>query len=313
MSKRISVVGWYGQGNAGDEAFRRVFEDHLSEYELSFAQKADVTADYIILGGGGVVTGNYLKGLTAEQHILCVGVDIALNGPSWDTLVALQPKEIWCRSKEYAFIAQEQGMKQVNYCPDLGFAFNLREPALNLPPTNKPRLGVVMTNEINPLSSRKDHVANALKVLSKQWEIHFISMYEGSAQSDFEVNQEIANKAGLPDAPQHQCHDEDDAYRTIERMDMLISMRFHGVIFAVKEGVPFVSLANKGKHSIFCEQERLKQHFIELNEVTPYKLLDTVSELSKQQNLRRHLIGISNRNNQKVVQLVEAIKARHLR
>jgi polysaccharide pyruvyl transferase WcaK-like protein len=320
---KINIVGWYNEKNAGDEAFRTVFEEHLAGHDLSFAKSIDPASDISILGGGGVMQNGYLRGANPTHPMLALGVDIALNGPRYAAIEALQFKAIYLRSKEYAALAQQQGLPGVQYTPDLVFGIERHHAVEDaqiqeaLEKSKRPKIGVILTSEIYPYPNRMQEIQKALAVLQETYDLFFISMYHGALSPDAPVNQQAAQ--GLDPA---KCffidhtHDPLAILAVLSRMNRVISMRFHGVILSVVANVPFVSIANPGKHSLFCEQEMLKDYWSNLTEVTAYRItsliqsLDSDPMLSKQ--LSEQLVRISTQNRNAVQVLFNRIKQDYL-
>jgi hypothetical protein len=282
---RVNIVGWYGNYNVGDEAFRQVFSTKLSEFDLTFSEKPDLTADAIILGGGGVVRECYLEGLDTYKGLLfALGVDIDLSGMWWDRVVRLPFRHLYVRSHEYVQIARKSVMN-VSYCPDLAFAMTTHLQR------RKRQIGVILSHDLRH-EHLGTHVANALSAMD--FDPVFINFYLKNS-SDRKVNESVASKVNRP-CVHVDPQTPDEAARIISALDFVISMRFHGTIFSVLSGIPFVSLANKGKCSLFCEQEHLFEHFVELSEVNDCKLMNRVRYIDGLANKRDQLLSISARN-----------------
>lgn len=288
--KQVSVVGWYGQRNAGDEAFRLVFEQAFAGHHLAFTQVPLNSNDLIVYGGGGVTVDRYLDNLMRPAYAL--GVDIPVNGPKWDRLMKLPFKKVWVRSKEYALIAKSQGMDAA-YIPDLVFYLD-RPKVCRLP--FKRVVGVNVTHEL--AEHHYKDMAAALDQIAETAQIVFIPMYHGTTSSDVEAQNRVIGFMKRWDRVENGNFgfDPQAVLNRIAACDFLISMRFHGVIFATVAGVPFLSLAQPGKHSLFCEQERLKPQHVNLRELTVYRILDQYEAISADRGLKSKLLGIAKAN-----------------
>jgi polysaccharide pyruvyl transferase WcaK-like protein len=298
---KINIVGWYGNKNIGDEAFRDVFNQHLTN--LTFSELPDLTADAIILGGGGVMGGNYLTGLeTYKGPLYGIGVDIALNGPQWEALKQLPFKRIYVRSREYADLAKKE-LSKIVYCPDL--AFSLFDE--NRVSTKQNRFGIILSQDLAPhlKGDKGNHIATALRSIGV--EVVFITLFQKDG-SDHKMNLEVATKSRLPLFSLLLPSTPTEALNLISSLDFVVSMRFHGAIFAALTGVPFIALANKGKCSLFCEQEGLFEHYIELAELTEYKLLHRIEHMRKLPSKRQQLLDLSCRNKLALHSVFEQIK-----
>jgi polysaccharide pyruvyl transferase WcaK-like protein len=294
---KINLVGWYGEKNAGDEAFRAIFEKYLGDHELSFTSQVNKKADLSIFGGGGVMVKSYLNGVDAKHPCYAVGVDIPLNGPEYKRLSNLPFREIYVRSQEYAVLSKQQGF-QTTYAPDIVFGLDVPElEVLNEDPeikkvldsTTRPRLGIILTHDLLEHEHMFEGLRSGLKDFQQFYDLVFISMYQGSPHSDHSINKRAAE--GLdPDHCFyiHHTHDPLKILGVISQLHMLVSMRFHGVIFAAIAAVPFMSLAQPGKHSLFCEQEGLKDQWVDLRDFNYYKL---ISVLGRAEEDREELIS----------------------
>jgi polysaccharide pyruvyl transferase WcaK-like protein len=45
----------------------------------------------------------------------------------------------------------------------------------------------------------------------------------------------------------------------MKQFDLVISMKFHGLMFAVNQGVPFINIAETRKTQLFCVENELTQ------------------------------------------------------
>jgi len=62
---KISIVGWYGKNNVGDEAFRFVLSDFFQDHQVEFVTPPQLCSnpDIVVLGGGAVASPFYLNTL----------------------------------------------------------------------------------------------------------------------------------------------------------------------------------------------------------------------------------------------------------
>ena len=299
---RINIIGWYGAKNIGDESFRDVFLQQFYDHDLIFSARPNLDADAIILGGGGVVNDQYLEGLdTYTKPLYAAGVDIALSGKWWDQMQGLPFKKIYVRSIEYANIAAVKAAN-IAYCPDL--AFSLYGEQQQTKKTNR-KCGFIISHD---LKGGIDHLGKLIRDLQNDFdEIVFIVVYTGKP-FDIAVTKSVAEESRcpyslvMPSSPM-------ETLSIIADLDLIISMRFHGIIFATILGIPFLSLSNKGKCTLFCEQERLFGHHIELCEINDVKMFDRVQWLlSNKVEIKKNLLAISRRNKQQVDWVFQTVR-----
>lgn len=271
----INIIGWYGEKNAGDEAFKFVFNEMFSYHDIVYSKKIIKEADRVILGGGGVMCGDYLDEL-GSRAVYAIGVDIHLSGATYDQLRQINFKSIVTRSELYAGVANSQGWHAVSYAPDIAFALDYPKHECA-----KDRVGIILNHELN-----EDALAEVSLFIKHLFAIgkrpFFITMYDGLEKPDFNVCKKIQSNF-LEYIPIFRNHKPIDVIQHIASCEFVMSMRFHGSIFAAGCGVPFLSLANRGKHSLFCEQEGIPLSFINLK--------DFDADLLKERyNLNRNLI-----------------------
>jgi polysaccharide pyruvyl transferase WcaK-like protein len=301
---KISIVGWYGAKNIGDESFRDVFSRQFSGHDLTFSANPNLNADAIILGGGGVVNEPYIEGLEKYLNpLFAMGVDIAVNGERWDQIQKLPFKTLYVRSKEYTAIAAAKA-NNISYCPDLAFSlYNDNEVHSSFQKSRK--CGFIISQD---LTGGIDHLGQLIRWIQKDFdEIVFIVVYTGKPL-DMAVTKMVADESRCPYSimiPSSPI----EALKLMTEFDLIISMRFHGIIFATMLGIPFLALSNKGKCSLFCEQERLFGHHIELCEANDVKMLDRVRWLLDNKTaIKENLLNISQRNKQLVDLTFKTVK-----
>jgi polysaccharide pyruvyl transferase WcaK-like protein len=310
---KINVVGWYGENNVGDESFRAVLSQKFHNHEVIFSSRVKPEADRIIFGGGGVIGGGYFNGLDPDREVFGLGVDIPLNGPNWDRMRQFNFKEIFCRSREYAQIGHDQGAPS-RYCPDLAFALKVPDAIRLKNKAAKPRIGIILTRELENQVNLQTEIIKALKELQGSNELYFIPMFESQIKPEIsdEVFHRIVAGSLEPNDPRvHMVPYSPDPLAVlslISQMDTLISMRFHGIIFSTIAHVPFISIANKGKHSLFCEQERLKNFFLELPDLSYYKITDVLGAIRNTPTIPGRLRQIAESNKTYLMEVFRHVK-----
>jgi len=272
---KINFIGWYGKNNLGDDSFQSVFSQAFYGHDLIFSEKPDLSADAFILGGGGVIDYGYFEGLEnlGSRPLYAVGVDIPLSGPRYGDLIMKFPfRKIYIRSKEYCWLARAQGLSNVVYMPDIAFYL---EPPVKSKFNFPPKLGVSLMNHLlQDEEHLQDHIARVLEVRKDTFDISFLIFKE----SDEITVSKILSKCSIP-CQIVKPKTPEEMLKVISNLDVLLTMRFHGAIFANICKVPFVSLSDTGKHSIFCEQENLHSSFLDIRDLNPYKLFVSLERM----------------------------------
>jgi polysaccharide pyruvyl transferase WcaK-like protein len=272
---KINLIGWYGKGNIGDDSFQSVFSGAFAGHELVFSQRPDLSADAFILGGGGVIDYGYFDGLEkiGEKPLYAVGVDIPLSGPKYDDLILKFPfRKILVRSKEYCWLARSQGLTNVFFMPDLAFWMDPPKKAKsNFPP----KLGVSLMNHLLENEDHlQEHIMRVLEMRKDTFDISFLVFKD----SDEDMISKVLSKGSVP-CQVLKPKTPEEMLNIISDLNVLLTMRFHGAVFANICKIPFISLSNPGKHSIFCEQENIHDSFLDIRDLNPYKLMTALERM----------------------------------
>lgn len=285
---KLDIIGWYNEKNCGDEAFRLVFEQYLGHHSLNFGNRYR-SGDRVIFGGGGVLQGSYLEGLPIEMRLLALGVDISLSGTWWDKIIRMPFERVYLRSQEYAQIADSQGLS-AGYCPDIVFGLS---PKVY---TKRQRVGVVLSSDLLQYEWYKEWFPKVLEVFCPSEELVFLSFYNGNSIPDQSVNETIGRTLSRR-VEYLSTQDPLVMFDWVSSLRQLITMRFHGSIFATITGTPFLSLARPGKNSLFLEQEFLSDQYLDITRINQYKMERAFSYLNRyEDSIRNKLLGISAQN-----------------
>lgn len=311
MSK-VAILGWYGEKNVGDETFRQVFQQQLSGHELACVQKlghAPFKPDHVIFGGGGVVCDWYFKGLTKEQPLYAMGVDLDTDGPRYDQWTSYNFQKLYCRSQLYTRDLRNRH-KPVEYLPDIAFALNYQLAPIPERP-KKRRIAITLTNELLRYPKALDAVHGLIDRFDEGWEVSFVTFYDGAKDADRDVHAAVLAKIS-PSAQIFQYNDYQDPaaiLSLLSGMDLVLTMRFHGVIFSTMVGVPFISLSTVGKNSLYCEQESIADRIAHLEHITANDLETAVySTLLYGPYVSKQLSMIAARNKRHVLDAFETVR-----
>lgn len=271
---KINFIGWYGEKNIGDDSFQTVFSGAFSGHDLVFSQKPDLSADAFILGGGGVIDYGYFDGLEkiGDKPLYAAGVDIPLSGARYDDLILKFPfRKILVRSKEYCWLARSQGLTNVSFMPDLAFWMEPPVSRRSFPP----KLGVsLMKHLLDDEDHLQEHIMRVLELRKDTFDIYFLVFKD----HDEDMISKVLSKGSIP-CKVLKPKTPDEMLKIIADLNVLLTMRFHGAVFANICKVPFISLSNTGKHSIFCEQENLHDSFLDIRDLNPYKLMAALERM----------------------------------
>lgn len=253
MERNVLVFGWYGHQNIGDEAFKDSFRYLFPEYKLKFVDQIPKNLDGYdaLMIGGGSFLDQSIKNL-ADVQIPMAFVGIGLDGVHPDNQPALdRAKIIVTRNK-----AKGRPKARYNHIADLVFA-------QTVPARQKPDIITVMVN--NHFSPSP----NAPEWKSRSWDwfcvefaqtcdrliaqhqcpVWFLPMCTLPIVDDRRAAAYIIDRMVYKAWAMHiqEPMSRDQIVAAIGRSHMLISQRFHGLVFSAMSGVPFVAINGHSK------------------------------------------------------------------
>ena len=272
----IPILGWYHKQNVGDEAFKDVFRAAVRQVDpsatLSFHTYAlkSPTPEKILLGGGDVIRPFYLSKIPPGVRIVPMGVGLGYE-TEIDLLAEANVPFALFRNVEDVELARLKGIN-AEYCPDLTYFLTEPEPwEINF--GEGKTLGVLLSDEISPTFERnqakeylyyeyfKWELASILDFLGEFYNICFVSFSTTESINDHKVSLDIYRRMSVRDRVSFITEPLSlpQALWTIGQFDLVISMKFHGIMFAVNQGVPFINIAETRKTQQFCIENDLAQ------------------------------------------------------
>lgn len=264
--KRYNVVGWYGRRNCGDDALQLAMSKVVGG-DLTFSTRPTKGDDPIILGGGDVIYPLYLGHIRKTgKRIKVLGAGIGYEEQA--TFLKGIADEVWLRNREDVELARLAGV-DAHYTPDLAFSLEVGS-APDLPVSKKKHLGVMVADTINVTGSHRDarhhsyadyfswELAEGLRYLSEWYEIHFVPMSHYQYAYDIKMIYDIVNR--LPGCSPNVLPEPLsplDTLALVSKFDLLVTMRFHGLIFATIAHTPFVNIGLSRKTALFCREHGL--------------------------------------------------------
>lgn len=287
---RIDVIGWYGEHNCGDEAFRLVLNDQLQNHVVNFC-KFYSGGDVALFGGGGVVQGSYLDNLPARVPKFAIGVDLSLHDERFERWRRIEFKHMWVRSRsDLAVLSNMMVMSNVSYCPDI--AFMLGKPR---EPLNRSNTGIILSSDLT--EPQRTQMIQAISRIDGP--LSFVSFYNGDGVSDAEMNNSVINELPLASKRGMEVVNAPNPHyilNYIAGLKQVFTMRFHASVFATLARTPFTCLGNLGKMSHFADQEQIPSGFINLNDRDAFDLIPQIANSSSRAQEGYFLSGISYKN-----------------
>ena len=271
----IPILGWYNQQNVGDEAFKDVFCVAVREVDpsvtVSFhAQRLESpTPPKIILGGGDVIRPHYLQKIPPQVSVVPVGAGLGYESEI-DLLAPVQVPFAVFRNHSDVELARSKGIT-AEYSPDLTYFLDQPEP-LPLQIKEGKSLGVLLSDEISPTFERKARInelqyyeyfkwefASILDFLADYYNIYFVAFSILDSINDHKVSLDVyrrmSNRSNVSFISQPLSMAQ--ALWVMKQFDLVISMKFHGIMFAVNQGIPFINIAETRKTQRFCTENQL--------------------------------------------------------
>ena len=312
--KKFTFIGWYGRRNCGDDALQLAIQTLFSDYDLTF-QCSSPTTENLVLGGGDVVCDLYLK-LLGDKKFNVLGA--GLGYPGQVEFLKGKAREVFLRNQADVDLARQAGL-DAYYTPDLAFALDVPicDPIL---PQGKKKLGIMVADTMNASVDGKHQkllnyveflkweVAECLRYLSEWYDLIFIPMSDFQYARDIRMIYDIESRlpgitAKIFPAPL----DPLSTIKLISELDLLVTMRFHGIIFATLAGTPFVNLGVSRKTQLFCQENGLSDLSI-LPYALEYERFTEVVKCAETQGVRERLIKITAQKKHLLEQVIGYVK-----
>lgn len=328
---KINVVGWYHNknGNIGDEAFRYAFHYILANHTFTFITPPAICppADLTILGGGAVVSPFYLNILPKNQPKYALGVGLAYESEV-DLLAAANFQGIFVRNQSDVKKMQEKAHCPVQYVPDL--AYLLSPEPVKFTFSNRPRLGVLITDYINPALDRpidkfaarswdfKLKLAGILDELSKEgWEIWLIPCSTGGYGNDNRINLDIAAFMTQKPICIMDALTPGQMIKLLSCMDINLCMRFHAHIFSIMARRPFASIDFTRKVNFLLKENNLESLRVGWFEKDAFECSKLGSLIRQKEQLHQHYSpvfdAISQKNKAELEKVIAQVRRDWLR
>lgn len=263
---RIAFVGASGYGNVGDDTYPLVFAQQLPEHEL-LIYNSDLPAslpddlDMLVMGGGGIIYNNPQQGAAVPEspHFRCMkfymdeairrripwgflscGFQFQVNQEA-EYAAALQPwvrylKQahfITLRSPRCVRMAQEiSGREDVFFAPDAAYLY---KPEVETLVESKRVITLVPAGLVNARNALTTHYLRqfAASGMPVTWLGMGAPVDDGRLLAEAE---ELFPQAQIIATPGPKA-----AFETIAQSHFVITGRYHGMIFARTNCVPFIT------------------------------------------------------------------------
>lgn len=262
----VTVLGWYGHGNTGDEAYRLAFPALFPGLNFEFTDRITAEPEAVVLGGGNVLSPHFLDQVVdfrSPVHLLSVG---------------LTPKDKVYLENTGKVLARDLASvehltrQRARYCPDFTFALNpdpvrgrqlVKDLFLGAGLEWKGRAVGVVLNAYPVV--RDGLLARDLATFEKLCvdlagiidavDVNFLLLPFGNG---FPHNDRVPNSWLYSKAkwwkrvlPVYQHLGVQDTLDAVAGCEALFSSRLHSSIFAALAGVPFIDITHHDKNLHF--------------------------------------------------------------
>lgn len=254
MDRKVLVFGWYGQQNIGDEAFCDSFHSLFPEYHFTFVSRIPKSLkgfDAMMVGGGSFLDQSIPGWERVNVPLAFVGVGLSNIHP--DNQPALDRARIVVARNKSAY----------RHVPDLVFA----QPA---PERQKPdRICVLLNNHFSPSPGAPEwkipawdwfcvEFAQTCDRLIDQYQcpVWFVPMCTAPGIDDRRAAAYVVDRMRRKNQAVHvqQPMSRDQVAEQIASSHLVLSQRFHGLVFSILSGVPFIAISGHSKIENLVEE-----------------------------------------------------------
>jgi polysaccharide pyruvyl transferase WcaK-like protein len=272
----VGLVGFYGDGNYGDELFLDVYRRHLdapvglrpmlslrNPWDDARLRRRTRQMDAVVIGGGDLVVpwrvGRYWQRAFLARPVFVDGVGVAqsvINEQRPEVVAHLRRffehanvRGISARDPESAAWIREtlQPLVPVLAIPDLVCALDL-PPAQR--PDGQPIFGVAVRRRKHP-----DDLTHVTRMCRRAealgYRVRRIVLGTGAVR---QFDEAVTEQLALPDTELVATDDLAEISRAIGECSVLASMKFHGLVVATMYRVPTIVLMPSAKSRSFLRQ-----------------------------------------------------------
>lgn len=281
----ITFVGWYGRENCGDEAFKEVHRQIFPAENLTWIcdrPPGDGPQTKFVLGAGDVFLDYYLQTIPKSADFWVYGVGIG-GEREFDLIVKHRERirGIWLRNVKDVAVLTGLGIPAM-FTPDIVFNLHDQTRRWEIPPSGKfKKLYAVLSNNRYQTAHRngsvrmvayldyfKHELALTLNCLAEFYDIILLPFswdpndYDPGFCADvFSLMTKFDRVGG--DGPAVKMVREAlppmKVLWLLRDANLILSMKFHGLVFASMLGIPFVNIGISRKNQMFCTDNGLEQ------------------------------------------------------
>ena len=292
---KVFVFGWYDHGNIGDESYKLSFTSIWPEHNFIFGEKfSETDFDLCIIGGGDVIRENSLK-VISKLNCPKIAVSVTVTAQSLCEEIHLL-EHIYVRDHRSYETLIEFGYNKVTYIPDIsiilqGNKVNGKKMITELFQKNNSELyenvyTIVVNAHLlgNPRTINKakmafDKMITDISELADKTNASFLFLpFSTRFPWDDRVTNGLTNSYSKFYKKNCVVYDKlsvEESVDIIAASKLLITTRFHGLIFGVGNNIPTITISFHDKISGFCET--IDQSYMDYYNFTVKELEDQIN------------------------------------
>lgn len=323
---RISLCGYYGKNNFGDDMMATLLSDKISQNKHSiklFSDCSNGTIDYkkssfldtdlVVMGGGGIIDNKFWALnetnmlLLKESKIPIAFINVNIYQESINNLSFMQnllelDANWWVRDK-FTFEQLKKLNFKVKYLPDILFSFNIE----NKNKINKKLLNIFLNYYAFKPAFDNENVSSWIEMQSKckelasyldwlttfGWNIQLVPCQSSQEIDDRVISAYIyglcknKNKISWISKPTNWR----GIIKIIADSDLVISQRYHSSVACMSLGVRFVDITHHAKNIELIKDASISGGSIALKNLNKNNLIDATRYAEFNSNYKNNIIN----------------------
>lgn len=272
---QILVIGYYNQGNLGDDAYQGIMGRFFPDHELIFVSSTRLTNrdprayDAIIVGGGDLINDYFNQTISPflkSFHGPKIAFSIGIPFPSLIKTEYLEHFDhVFTRNYEDLRALQRVlGSHRAHFIPDIALNYHVSKPLVD----SANVCGVFLVGNLIQFPSIVEDIAH---LIAKTTQTHEVILYLFHPAEDVLISttvQDLAVRRFKADSTRIRVDSTDytaqQMINLMSEIDFAICMRYHSHVFCTVAGIPFMSISSTRKTRSYMTQAGLKDYQYEI-------------------------------------------------
>lgn len=306
-SNKVGVNGYFGMGNLGDEIFLKQWQQLFPGCERIPFESDGTEYRKIIIGGGDLLVTDdywplYWRDSFMKRDVYVYGVGVPDTTPEKSAVIKKYQRFL-SRAKYVSARdeASQQHLKDwgidAELVPDMAWAYEPDTTVATKPDKNN--LGVTLREQ--PYFSEDEMIEWVSFLQGRGWSVILIPCQ--STEEDYELHRRIQQATGAKIIP--EGYPVDDLIMIIANCDAYMGMRLHGLLMAMKYGVPVLPIGVSRK---FAELMRQVGNADWVSGNSYYKVVEMITTFEKGHRVdQRKVNRLIDESKQKLAKFVELV------